>query len=633
MDAAQAGDTVLVTNGVYATGGRAVYWFMTNRVAVDRHITLASVNGPEVTIIQGYQVPGAYNGCDDGAIRCIYLTNGAVLAGFTLTNGATLYWEDEDEDAYDMDVGGGVWCESTNSVITNCILTGNSAVGGGGALGGTLSYCTLTNNSGCGANRATLNFCTLSGNSGGGAMECTLNYCTLTDHPYSGAVACTLNYCTLAGNGYPYEDYGGGAYGGTLNYCTLTGNSASYGGGACEALLNNCTLEDNVAGNGGGAYACTLNNCTLTGNSSADAGGGACYGTLNNCTLTSNRTFYRCGGGAYMATLNNCTLTDNRAEQEPFGGGGAYGGTLNYCTLKDNGAPSGGGAYEAILNNCTLTGNWASYDGGGAYGGTLNNCMLTGNSAYDGFGGGAWSAMLNNCTLAGNSSTYWSGGGACGSLLTNCILYCNTATSGGNYYESTLNYCCTTPLPAGTGNFTNAPLFVDTNGWSNLRLRAGSPCINAGDNASAAGSTDLDGRPRLVGARVDVGAYEFQGPGMSEFIGWLANYTLPTDGTADSFDSDGDGLNNWQEYRCGTDPTNALSFLRLLPPAPAGADVGLSWLSVPGRTYRLECSTNLGVTPAFFPLVTNLPGQPGTTVFTHTNAATHPPAFYRVGVE
>ncbi len=52
---------------------------------------------------------------------------------------------------------------------------------------------------------------------------------------------------------------------------------------------------------------------------------------------------------------------------------------------------------------------------------------------------------------------------------------------------------------------------MDTNGWSDLRLQATSPCINAGNNAYVTNSTDLVGRPRIVDSTVDLGAYEFQG--------------------------------------------------------------------------------------------------------------------------
>jgi len=54
VNTASAGDTVLVTNGLYATGNAATPGYtLPNRVVVNKPITLQSVNGPDVTIIQG----------------------------------------------------------------------------------------------------------------------------------------------------------------------------------------------------------------------------------------------------------------------------------------------------------------------------------------------------------------------------------------------------------------------------------------------------------------------------------------------------------------------------------------------------------------------------------------------------
>ena len=193
VDAASTGDEIVVTNGLYATGGRAVGTnLLVNRVAVEQPLTLRSVNGSQFTIIQGAKAPGGGNG--DGAIRCVYLADGASLSGFTLTNGAT---REVQEDWPPREAsGGGVLCQSAATVVSNCVAVGNSArYAGGGADGGMLYNCALTGNSAI---------------HGGGSFLATLYNCTLT------------------GN---WAHAGGGAASGWLHNCTLTGNSADFGGG------------------------------------------------------------------------------------------------------------------------------------------------------------------------------------------------------------------------------------------------------------------------------------------------------------------------------------------------------------------------------------------------------------------
>ncbi len=189
VDAAKLpGALVLVNNGVYASGGRTVEEGTgINRVVMTKPLTLRSVNGPQFTIIQGYQLPGTTNG--DGAIRCVYLTNGASLSGFTLTNGATR----TDGEPY----GGGLWCGADAVVVSNCVVAGNSAGWGGGANEGILNNCTLTGNRATGSNWW---------NGGGGAHDSTLNNCIVY---FNTATTKEANY-------YQEQDAG------VLNYCCTT---------------------------------------------------------------------------------------------------------------------------------------------------------------------------------------------------------------------------------------------------------------------------------------------------------------------------------------------------------------------------------------------------------------------------
>ncbi len=607
------GALVLVSNGVYATGGYAVYGAMTNRLAVTKPVIVCSVNGPTETVIRGYQVPGTTNG--DAAIRCVCLSDGASLFGFTLTNGATRTagdWLTERN-------GGGLWCESASSTISNCVVLGNSAARqGGGVFLGSLRNCSVIGNVAA---------------AGGGASIVTLDNCTVASNSAisygGGTLSSVLRGCSLSGNSSGRYG-GGGAFDSTLNNCSLISNSVSgfdaRGGGACAGMLTSCTLIGNSANgenaSGGGAYSSALSGCTLLSNSSVQ-GGGAAGGTLLGCCLSSNSAWN--GGGAAGATLKRCTLTGNSAANE----GGAVG-----LMGPDPGRPAI--PRESTLESCIIAGNFAS-NGAGVCGGTLNNCLISSNWATN-YGGGAcgypgsvvgsgWvPALLNNCTIVDNTAQ--TGAGVFEGTVKNSIIYFNNAPTNANSDSSTLDFCCTLPFPAGLGNITNAPLFVNPAG-GDLRLQSNSPCINSGFHSFVSEPTDLDGNPRIVSSTVDIGAYEYQGSGSLISYAWLQHFALPTDGSADYTDADADGHNNWQEWRCQTNPTNALSALKLISALPTENGVTVTWQSISGVGYFLERSTDLF---HFSTIVTNISGHADLTSYDDINVAPSLSHFYRVGV-
>ncbi|MFH0908819.1 MAG: hypothetical protein V1929_08660 [bacterium] len=229
VDAAQSNDTVWVTNGVYATGGRpAPGGSLTNRLVVTNAITIASVNGPSNTFIVGKSPRGI------NAVRCVYMTAG-MLSGFTLTNGHTANSAGGARD----DVGGGALADG--GILSNCVITSCSARQSGGGA----AYSEL--------------------------VDCTVSYSEAFLGNGGGLYGCNATRCDIFGNWTIYY-YGGGAATSVLVGCTISSNQA---------------VSDNL-GRGGGGYACTASNSMFAWNLAEAQGGGVCLGVLYNCTLVGN---------------------------------------------------------------------------------------------------------------------------------------------------------------------------------------------------------------------------------------------------------------------------------------------------------------------------------------------------------
>ncbi|MDD4737103.1 MAG: choice-of-anchor Q domain-containing protein, partial [Kiritimatiellae bacterium] len=306
VDAASSGDTVMVYDGVYEVGGAAAIGdSLSNRVCITKGITVMSLNGPEVTIIRGA------GSLASNAVRCVLLDGGAVLSGFTLTDGATLPAVDE----WERDrAGGGVL--AVDGSVTNCILVDNSAGYGGGASGGALLNCVVSGNS---------------AQFGGGAIYSTLSECYVAENSadFGGAVYESEVVASEVANNTASTD-GGGAYGGALYGCQISGNEAgSYGGGTAFSVLDRCAVSDNLAAYGGGSYEGGISNSLICYNLAAEGGG--CNGTyLQNCTVVQNDASDE-AGGVYEGTLINCIVYDNYSGASD--GHNYYGASMSYsCT-------------------------------------------------------------------------------------------------------------------------------------------------------------------------------------------------------------------------------------------------------------------------------------------------------------
>ena len=267
-----AGGVVLVNTGVYDSGSTTVIDLQPSRVAITNPLTLRSLNGPEDTIIMGRGIPGPT------AIRGVYACARSRVEGFTVTIGATLTYGDSFKELS----GGGIWCEAS-AVVSNCIITGNSASQyGGGLMYGTGLYCRIAGNK---SDSIFVGF------GGGASYYCVLNHCELRDNEgqYGGeATYVDVADCLFSNN--MAKIIGGGQYHGTGARTVYVNNRSEYdAGGLASCSATNCLIVDNVCANeGGGVDGDIYLNCSIVGNQTEYKRGGASAATLINSIVYSN---------------------------------------------------------------------------------------------------------------------------------------------------------------------------------------------------------------------------------------------------------------------------------------------------------------------------------------------------------
>ena len=503
VDAANDGETIWVSNGTYKATGAGPDVNGINMVYLNQNRKLRSVNGPEVTILDG-GYPAITN-------RLVGVNStGSVLSGFAVINGCA-------------GRGGGILFGADGGTVSNCLIYNNisdralSSDGGGGIA----SY-TTTGRTGYFYNCSIYDNTAISNAGGGAWLRGTV---VLRDCEFY------TNRCEL---------YGGGCYidgNVTMIKCVFSNNyaSPSWGGGGIHVAGNKliaegCTIVSNSANTGGGINIITIDadsiisNCIISGNTTASAGGG--YANLSkkifqckvvNCIISSNKSTSSVGGGAYLNGVNE--IFDN-------------------CLIEGNYGHSGGGIYVANTNiacitNCTIRNNTAWYrnGGGGVFlngAGRIVGCLIVSNDVEatesTSSGGGikinSADAVCESCTVVENSVNSGSSGGiymgAAGQVI-NTVIYGNTARAGVNQNwgptgRGTFSNCCTADTNGmnGASNIAADPKFVNA-AAGNYRLSASSPCVNAGLNQDwMTSGVDLDKRSRLdrFTRRVDIGCYE-----------------------------------------------------------------------------------------------------------------------------
>lgn len=273
-------------------------------------------------------------------------------------------------------------------------------------------------------------------------------------------------------------------------------------------------------------------------------GGGAIFSnysdtlTISDSFFTNNRAFH--GGAIYIvngdtASIDACQFDKNNA-REPSGMGGAI--YEKDCLLQvsrtsfaDNGGYDGGAIYThpsprtshgiSVILNSEFHGNGGSSKGAAVY--IVEGNFRIVNSLFysnNGLCAGAVCAEdevsldVVNSTIVNNFGDMGGISATGTTSVVNSILWGNQSNGNPEIAQVTAGMAVQYSdidqegFDGIDGNIRVAPGFVNTQ-EGNFRLNDGSQCVEKGNNdAQFIPNSDLDGNSRIIGQRVDMGAYE-----------------------------------------------------------------------------------------------------------------------------
>jgi hypothetical protein len=276
------------------------------------------------------------------------------------------------------------------------------------------------------------------------------------------------------------------------------------------------------------------------------------------------------------------------------------------------GAVSLSGVYCRFENGIVYRGGSGSYSISAGYAATyVGNTMVIEDQGSAGIRVNDWStAYVYNVTVVGGKGAGLSayGGNNSMAILRNVL---STGNVGGDFKGNIGNgsaaYCASSDGTAddwgGEGHRINQTFsFVDAAGGDCHLSPSDAGARDYGRSLAGDGSypifTDVDGEYRS--GAWDIGADEAPaGSGVDAYgipdawkIQYFGSATGPNTGALEDWDHD--GMNNYGEWKAHTNPTNRLSVLKISAWQPGvGSNFALDWLSISGKTYRVEASTNL----------------------------------------